>query len=66
MKPDLLVQLTQWKVSPARKPLLLRGPRQVGKSWLVQEFSKQFERYVIINFEKEKRALGCENCRAGF
>lgn len=36
-------------------PLLLRGARQVGKSWLINEFGKTFENFVELNFEKEGR-----------
>lgn len=43
--------LDQWKNSNRRKPLLIRGARQVGKSFLIQQFSKQFESYVEINLD---------------
>src|SRR5690349_18754114 len=56
MKRDLLKHLETWKSHPLRKPLILRGARQVGKSWLVQEFGKQFETCVTINFEKAPEA----------
>lgn len=45
-----------WKTSRHRKPLLLRGARQVGKTALVRIFSKQFKYYVEINFEQDKNA----------
>ncbi|MBF0361008.1 MAG: ATP-binding protein [Oligoflexia bacterium] len=56
MKRTLLENLLQWKDSPhdMRKPLILRGARQVGKSWLVREFAKTFDSFIEINFEKEK------------
>ena len=44
--------LTDWKIDTDRKPLLLRGARQVGKSRAVREFALQFENYVEINFEE--------------
>ncbi len=56
MKRDLLNKLVEWGKNPARKPLILRGARQVGKSWLVREYAKQFDSFVEINFEKEKKA----------
>lgn len=56
MKRDLLNELQNWSNDSLRKPLILRGARQVGKSWVVDEFGKQFENYVCINFEKEKSA----------
>ena len=44
--------LSDWKVDPARKPLLLRGARQVGKSSAVRQLATQFEHFVEINFEE--------------
>ena len=46
--------LMSWKTDPGRKPLLLRGARQVGKSSAIKEFSKHFEFYVEINFEEQR------------
>ena len=45
-------KLLEWKVSPRRKPLLIRGARQVGKSTAVRELGKQFRFFVEINLEK--------------
>lgn len=45
--------LSEWASRDSRKPLLLRGARQVGKSTAVQELSKQFGNYVEVNFEKQ-------------
>ncbi len=56
MKRDLLNELEAWKIHPLRKPLILRGARQVGKSWLIEEFGKQFEVFISINFEKTPEA----------
>lgn len=44
--------LSDWATGENRKPLLLRGARQVGKSTAVKELSRRFESYVEINFEK--------------
>ena len=55
MKRDRLNDLMLWRDSPYRKPLIIRGCRQVGKSWLVREFGKQFDCFIEINFEKNKR-----------
>lgn len=45
-------ELVAWKNSVRRKPLILRGARQVGKTWLLQEFGKQYYRqFVYVNFE---------------
>ena len=45
-------QLLEWKDSSRRKPLIIRGARQVGKTWLVENFlAKQFDSYVKIDLE---------------
>ena len=45
--------LLAWKNSPDRKPLLLQGARQVGKTWLMEEFGKnEYNKVISINFEK--------------
>jgi predicted AAA+ superfamily ATPase len=49
-----LKELIRWKSSSNRKPLILRGARQVGKTWLLKEFgSKEFESCAYFNFEEE-------------
>ena len=49
-------QLAQWKVRKDRKPLIVRGARQTGKTWLLKEFGKtSFAETVYINFENERR-----------
>jgi uncharacterized protein len=45
--------LIDWKTQTNRKPLLLRGARQVGKSTAVQVLAKHFEYFVEINFESQ-------------
>jgi len=45
--------LQEWKNSCNRKPLLLRGARQVGKSSSVRELGKQFDYFFEINFENK-------------
>ena len=49
---NALNDLRRWKDSTARKPLVLRGPRQVGKTTLVNEFAKEFDNYIYLNLEK--------------
>ena len=52
MKRNALQQLCDWKESSRRKPLIIRGARQVGKTWLMKEFGKhKFENAVYINFD---------------
>jgi uncharacterized protein len=43
-----------WKENTSRKPILLRGARQVGKSTSVRAFGKHFEHFVEVNFEADK------------
>ncbi len=51
-----LKELETWRTSPTRKPLVIRGARQVGKTTLVHEFGKQFSQYIHINLEKSRDA----------
>ena len=44
--------LAKWKTDPFRKPLLLRGARQVGKTYAVRKLGRQFKSFVEINFER--------------
>lgn len=49
-------ELIRWKEKKNRKPLIIKGARQVGKTWLMQEFGKRyFENVVYINFENNQR-----------
>jgi hypothetical protein len=57
MKRNVTQKLLQWKNSKRRKPLILRGARQVGKTYSLLEFGKNFfPNYHYINFEKDERA----------
>jgi len=47
--------LLSWKTDSDRKPLLIRGARQVGKSSTIEQFSNHFEYFVMVNFEKNKQ-----------
>ena len=48
-------ELIQWKLNIKRKPLIILGARQVGKTWLIQEFGRQeYKQTVYVNFEKMK------------
>jgi len=51
MKRYILNKLENWKDAPSRKPMLLRGARQVGKTWIARELGKQFDDFIEINFE---------------
>ena len=60
MKRDLERDLFNWKEHKDRLPLLLRGARQVGKSYIVEEFGKRaFKNIVIINFEFRPELKQC-------
>ena len=49
-------KLKEWKNSPVRKPLILYGARQVGKTWLLREFgSREFNRTIYLNFDTDHR-----------
>lgn len=48
--------LRSWAKKEERKPLVLRGARQVGKTTLVQLFSKDFDNYIYINLEEKSNA----------
>ena len=54
LKRQLDIELTVWKNSLKRKPVLLRGARQVGKTKTVRNFAKQFDNFLEINFEENK------------
>jgi len=50
--------LSAWKNSPRRKPLLLRGARQVGKSSSIRHLASSFRYYIEVNFEKQPELSG--------
>lgn len=51
----LLDKLKEWLVSESRKPAVLRGARQVGKTWIVRELARQTNRQLVeLNFEKQR------------
>ena len=54
MHRNAINKLIDWKNDPNRKPLILKGARQVGKTWLMNEFGKtQYNNYVYFNFDEE-------------
>ena len=55
MERNILNQLSDWKESPRRKPLLLTGVRQCGKTYALKEFGKRcFDNTVYLNFEENR------------
>lgn len=64
MKRTLYNQLVEWKYNPDRKPLILNGARQVGKTWLLQSFGHhEYKKVAYISCE---RFLGLEEVFADF
>lgn len=55
-KRNLLTDLQKWKDNPGRKPLVLRGARQVGKTTTINHFAASFAQYIYLNLEKEEDA----------
>lgn len=56
MERFLLKELNDWKNAKIRKPLIIQGARQVGKTWLMKTFGKQeFQQVIYLNFESSER-----------
>ena len=56
MKRDLYAKLLEWKNSSHRKPLVLKGARQVGKTYLINEFgANEYNSFVVLNCDKDPR-----------
>lgn len=54
MNRKTLDDLLQWKDSPHRKPMILQGAKQTGKTWLMKEFGKTvYKDYVYFNFDEQ-------------
>lgn len=54
MERTAIYELYEWKSRPGRKPLIVRGARQVGKTWLILDFAKKaYRQYVYVNFEED-------------
>lgn len=50
-KRAIIEELEKWAVEPGRKPLVIRGARQVGKTTMINQFAAQFEQYIYLNLE---------------
>lgn len=56
MKREAMRQLVEWKNRPNRKPLIIKGARQVGKTWLMKEFGKQYyAKTAYVTFYNNQR-----------
>lgn len=53
-KRAILSDLKQWKNNPERKPLILRGARQVGKTTAIDLFANEFDQYISLNLEQNE------------
>lgn len=54
MKRNAIMELNHWKENLERKPMILKGARQVGKTWLMKEFgNKYYDNFVYFNFDEE-------------
>ncbi len=54
MRRSAIERMKEWKCSEDRKPLVLKGARQVGKTWLMKEFGKScYDDFVYFNFDEE-------------
>ena len=59
MYREIINDLKKWKDKARRKPLLLTGVRQCGKTYIVEEFAKEcFDNYVYVNFESAENMSG--------
>jgi hypothetical protein len=59
----MIKELERWRTDSFRKPLVIRGARQVGKTTLVDEFGKQFKQYIHLNLESAQHRSFFENFR---
>ena len=58
MKREFYNSLKKWKVSQHRKPLLVQGARQVGKTYIISEFSKnEYSNFIYLNFEQDPELI---------
>ncbi|MDR0524097.1 MAG: AAA family ATPase [Candidatus Methanoplasma sp.] len=55
LKRKMMSELLKWKDNPEKKCLLIKGARQVGKTYIVNEFAKTYPHYIYINFEISPR-----------
>ena len=57
MKREIYKQLLDWKLSINRKPLILQGARQIGKTWILRHFGENEYKYVAyVNCDNEPLA----------
>ncbi len=63
-KREITSELEKWLIRPNRKQLILRGARQVGKTTLVNQFSKNFKQIIYLNLELDEDNRIFENAHS--
>lgn len=58
---NILQELQLWRLSKSRKPLLIRGARQVGKTTVINEFARHYQQYIYLNLERKEDAVIFQN-----
>ncbi|MBR2200088.1 MAG: AAA family ATPase, partial [Bacteroidales bacterium] len=59
MERKIYQKLLEWKSRERRKPLIIRGARQTGKTWIMKEFGRrEYENVIYVNFDLDKRLSG--------
>ena len=53
MKRNIDIELLKWKKTSQRKVLLIRGTRQIGKTYAIRKLGETFKHFIEINFEEE-------------
>ncbi len=65
IKRNIESELLRWKNAENRKPVLLRGARQVGKTFVVNQFAENFENFIDVNLERPRERELFENFNTG-
>ena len=56
MKRTIYAKLIEWKTRENKKPLVIKGARQIGKTWIVKEFGKnEYKEFVYVNCDSNER-----------
>ena len=61
---NIIQRLEEWSVKPNRKPLVLRGARQVGKTTAVEYFARKYDCFIHLNLEKPEHRQQFESLRS--
>lgn len=67
LKRYAMQKLQEWKTSPDRKPLIIEGARQVGKTWLMEQMgATSYRQYLTVNFDKDNTSFRSAHLQAIF